>query len=88
MGQRGLGGTPCKGRRVSTPAAVTQPLPDVARLRPRQQMAMECARCARYLGASGEMLGDVRYRGLLFRLWICGPTCRSPTPSTRTGAEA
>ena len=73
---------------MSTPVAVTPPLPDVARLRPRQQMAMECARCAWYLGASREVLGDVRHRGLLFRLWVCGPTCRSPTPVTRTGAEA
>ncbi len=73
---------------MSTSAAVTPPLPDVARLRPRQQMAMECARCARYLGANGEVLGDVRYRGLLFRLWVCGPTCRSPTPGTPAGAEA
>ena len=73
---------------MSTPAAVTSPIPDVARLRPRQQMAMECARCARYLGANGEVLGEVRLRGLLFRLWVCGPACRSPTPRPRSGAEA
>lgn len=73
---------------MSTPAAVTPPIPDVARLRPRQQMAMECARCARYLGANGEVLGDVRHRGLLFRLWVCGPACRSPTPRQQRGAEA
>ena len=73
---------------MSTPAAVTSPIPDVARLLPRQQMAMECARCARYLGANGEVLGEVRHRGLLFRLWVCGPACRSPTPRPRSGAEA
>lgn len=67
---------------------VTPGIPDVARLRPRQQMAMECARCAWYLGASGEVLGDVRHRGLLFRLWVCGAACRSPTLGTRAGAEA
>jgi len=62
---------------VSTPAAMTLPLPDVASLRPRQQMAMECARCARYLGASGRVLGDVRHLGLLFRLWVCAPNCQA-----------
>lgn len=69
------------------PAVATPPVPDVVRLRPHQQMAMECARCTRYLGVSGEILGDVRHRGLLFRLWVCGPTCRSPTPGPGTGAE-
>ena len=62
---------------MSTPAALTQPLPDIGRLRPRQQMAMECAHCARYLGASGRVLGDVRHLGLLFRLWVCAPDCRT-----------
>jgi hypothetical protein len=62
---------------VIAPAEVTLPLPDVARLRPRQQMAMECARCARYLGASGRVLGDVRHLGLPFRLWVCAPNCRT-----------
>ncbi|MFC9426897.1 hypothetical protein [Streptomyces sp. NPDC056987] len=52
-----------------------QLLPDLARLRPRQQMAIDCARCARHLGMSGRVLGDVRYRGLLFRLWICEAEC-------------
>lgn len=62
---------------MSTATAVTPPLPDVGRLRPRQQMAMECARCARYLGASGRVWGDVRYLGLLFRLWVCAPDCQA-----------
>ena len=46
-------------------------LPDVARLQPRQQMAMDCAVCARPLGGRGQVLGDVLHRGFLFRLWIC-----------------
>ncbi|MFJ2178261.1 MULTISPECIES: hypothetical protein [unclassified Streptomyces] len=54
---------------------VLPPLPDLARLRPRQQMAIDCARCARHLGMSGRVLGEVRYRGLLFRLWICEVEC-------------
>ena len=62
---------------MSAPAALTQPLPDIVRLRPRQQMAMECAHCARHLGASGRVLGDVRHLGLLFRLWVCAPDCRA-----------
>jgi hypothetical protein len=62
---------------VSTPAATTLNVPDITRLRPRQQMAMECARCARYLGASGRVLGDVRHLGLPFRLWVCAPNCRT-----------
>ncbi|MEV6393594.1 hypothetical protein AB0M39_02240 [Streptomyces sp. NPDC051907] len=73
---------------MSAPIAATPSLPDIARLRPRQQMAMECARCARYLGPNGEVLCDVRHQGLLFRLWICGPACRSPTPGLRTGVES
>ncbi|MFJ9246221.1 hypothetical protein [Streptomyces sp. NPDC101776] len=56
---------------------MTQPLPDIARLRARQQMAMECAHCARYLGASGRVLGDVRHLGLPFRLWGCAPDCQT-----------
>ncbi|WP_329218295.1 hypothetical protein OG352_18660 [Streptomyces sp. NBC_01485] len=61
------------------------PLPDIARLRPRQQMAMDCALCARPLGASGRVLGEVRHWGLPFRLWVCNPDCRaasSAIPST------
>ncbi|MFF9771789.1 hypothetical protein ACIGXF_06625 [Streptomyces sp. NPDC053086] len=52
-------------------------LPDVGRLRPRQQMAIDCALCARPLGASGRVLGEVRYRGLLFRLWVCVLGCQA-----------
>lgn len=58
-----------------TPVMVHPPLPDVASLRPRQQMAMDCALCARPLGASGRVLGEVRHRGLPFRLWACAPAC-------------
>lgn len=65
---------------MSAPATATPLLPDIAFLRPRQQMAMDCAHCGRRLGASGRVLGDVRHRGLLFRLWVCGPDCRSPAP--------
>ncbi|MGX9886575.1 hypothetical protein [Streptomyces sp. NPDC002276] len=70
---------------MSAPVAMPLPLPDVAQLRPHQQMAMECAHCARYLGASGRILGDVHHLGLLFRLWVCAPNCRtanSTVPNT------
>ncbi|MEU3826077.1 hypothetical protein GT045_33860 [Streptomyces sp. SID486] len=62
-------------------------LPDVARLRPRQQMAIDCALCARPLGTSGRVLGEVRHRGLLFRLWVCFLGCQSAAPSV-TGTWA
>ena len=58
-------------------AAMAPPLPDIARLRPRQQMAMDCAFCARRLGASGRVLGDVCHGGFLFRLWVCMPDCQA-----------
>ncbi len=57
-------------------AAAPSPLPELARLRPRQQMAMDCALCARRLGASGRRLGEVRHRGFLFQLWACAPQCQ------------
>ncbi|MFB9462016.1 hypothetical protein [Streptomyces cinereospinus] len=57
-------------------------LPDIARLRPRQQMAMDCARCGRPLGAGGRVWGDTRHRGLLFRLWVCAPNCRPRAPGS------
>jgi hypothetical protein len=53
-------------------------LPHVDRLSPRQQMAISCARCARRLGMSGRVWGEARYRGRLFRLWICTPDCAPP----------
>jgi hypothetical protein len=62
---------------VKTPATVSLPLPHVASLRPRQQMAMDCALCARRLGANGRVLGEVCHRGLLFRLWACIPDCQA-----------
>ncbi|MFS4091789.1 hypothetical protein [Streptomyces sp. AF1A] len=52
-------------------------LPDVAQLLPRQQMAMDCAICARPLGTSGRLLGEVRHRGLLFQIWVCLPGCQT-----------
>ncbi len=58
---------------VTAPATAT--LPRVERLTPRQQMAVDCARCARRLGMAGQVWGEVRHRGLLFRLWICEPEC-------------
>lgn len=58
-----------------------QLLPDFARLRPRQQMAMECALCARPLGTSGRVLGEVRHRGLPFRLWVCVLGCQTAAPA-------
>jgi hypothetical protein len=49
------------------------PLPEFTSLRPCQQMAMDCALCSSRSGASGRVLGDVRHRGRLFRLWACAP---------------
>jgi hypothetical protein len=44
---------------VKTPATASPPpLPHVALLCPRQQMAMDCALCARPLGASGRLQWD------------------------------
>ncbi|MER6123683.1 hypothetical protein ABT173_13690 [Streptomyces sp. NPDC001795] len=60
---------------MSIPGTAPSPLPDVARLRARQQMAMDCALCARPLGASGRRLGEVRHWGLPFQLWACAPNC-------------
>lgn len=50
-------------------------LPLLTSLTPRQQMAMDCARCSRWLGAKGRVWGDVRWSGRLFRLWVCAPGC-------------
>ena len=52
-------------------------LPDIGRLSPRQQMAMDCVLCARPLGASGRRLGEIRHRGLPFQLWACVPDCQA-----------
>ncbi|MEU6590331.1 hypothetical protein ABZ923_14120 [Streptomyces sp. NPDC046881] len=57
-------------------------LPDVARLRPRQQMGIECADCGLPLGPSGRVLGEVRYRGLPFRLWVCPTGCDTTPPAS------
>jgi len=62
---------------VSIPATAPSPLPDLARLRPRQQMAMDCALCAWPLGASGQRLGEIRHQGLPFQLWACAPNCQA-----------
>jgi hypothetical protein len=62
---------------MKAPATAHPPLPDVARLRPRQQMAMDCALWTRRLGASGRVLGEVRHRGHPFRLWVCIPDCQA-----------
>ncbi|WP_405613629.1 hypothetical protein [Streptomyces sp. NBC_01508] len=60
-------------------------LPDPARLTPRQQMAIDCVRCERRLGARGRVLGEVRYWGFVFRLWVCVPQCpRQPRTPART----
>jgi len=67
-----------------TLATAHLPLPHVAHLRPRQQIAIDCALCARRLGTSGRRLGEVRHRGLPFQLWACIPDCqtaRSPVPT-------
>lgn len=53
-------------------------LPTIDQLSPRQQMAINCARCARHLGMSGRVWGEVRHLGLLFRLWVCAPNCSTP----------
>lgn len=62
------------------------PIPDVAWLRPRQQMAMECALCARTLGVNGKVLGEVRHRGLPFLLWVCTLGCQAAGSATPAGA--
>ncbi|WP_405795691.1 hypothetical protein [Streptomyces sp. NBC_01506] len=56
-------------------------LPDPARLTPRQQMAIDCVRCERRLGARGRVLGETRHRGFVFRLWVCAPRCPAPAPA-------
>ncbi|AWK10368.1 hypothetical protein DDQ41_17330 [Streptomyces spongiicola] len=56
-------------------APPTAILTHVERLTSRQQMAVDCVRCARRLGMAGQVWGEVRHRGLLFRLWICAPEC-------------
>lgn len=61
----------------AAPHPAYPPLPDLARLRPRQQMAMDCALCARPLGASGRRLGEVSHQGLPFQLWGCAPDCQA-----------
>jgi len=51
-------------------------IPAFVRLTSRQQIAVDCVHCARYLGASGRMAGEVRHVGYLFVLWACDPGCR------------
>lgn len=70
---------------MSTLATAPSPLPDLARLRPRQQMAMDCALCARPLGASGRRLGEIRHWGLPFQLWACAPSCQAARSTVPTG---
>nr|WSZ97880.1 hypothetical protein OH820_21420 [Streptomyces sp. NBC_00857] len=50
-------------------------LPELTRLGPRQQMAIDCVRCGRRLGTNGRVLGEVRYQGFVFQLWVCVPEC-------------
>ncbi|GGK79150.1 hypothetical protein [Streptomyces flaveus] len=59
-------------------APPTARLPRVDQLNPRQQMAIDCARCSRRLGMVGRVWGEARYRGRLFRLWVCVPECPPP----------
>ncbi|AYN38932.1 hypothetical protein D9753_08390 [Streptomyces dangxiongensis] len=66
---------------MNSSVTVLPPLPDVARLLPRQQMAMDCAVCARPLGASGRVLAEVRHLGLPFRLWVCVRGCPASRPA-------
>ena len=51
------------------------PLPEFTSLRPRQQMAMDCALCNTRSGITGRVLGQVRHRGRPFRLWARNPAC-------------
>lgn len=69
---------------MSAPPAVN--LPRIDQLRPRQQMAIDCARCSRRLGMSARVWGEVRYQGHLFRLWICATDC-TPTPLLAARSE-
>ncbi|WP_432028422.1 hypothetical protein [Streptomyces sp. 1222.5] len=57
-------------------------LPDVSRLLPRQQMAIDCAVCARPLGANGQVMGDVLHLGFLYRLWVCMRGCEAGGPAS------
>jgi hypothetical protein len=50
-------------------------LPELTRLEPRQQMAIDCVRCGRRLGTNGRVLGEARYQGFVFQLWVCVPEC-------------
>ncbi|MEU0075067.1 hypothetical protein ABZ027_36870 [Streptomyces sp. NPDC006332] len=70
---------------MKTLVTASPPLPHVGHLSPRQQMAMDCALCARRLGARGRVLGDVRHRGLPFQLWVCIPDCRVARPTVPSG---
>lgn len=69
---------------MKTSATASPPLPHVAHLSPRQQMAMDCALCAHRLGVRGRVLGEVRHRGLPFRLWACIPGCQAARSTTPT----
>jgi len=69
---------------VSVPPTTPSLLPDLARLWPRQQMAMDCALCARPLGASGRRLGEIRHRGLPFQLWACASHCQAARSTIQT----
>lgn len=74
-------------RPAESAVPLCRPLPDVAVLRPRQQMAIECALCARPLGTSGRVLGEVRHRGLPFRLWACATGCPAAEPAFTTSLD-
>ncbi|MDQ1018999.1 hypothetical protein QFZ43_005548 [Streptomyces afghaniensis] len=71
---------------TSPPSQSAIPLPDFDQLSPRQQIAVDCARCARPLGMNGRKWGEIRHRGFPFVLWICGPGCaqavHAPQPTT------
>ncbi|MGW0712544.1 hypothetical protein ACWD4G_42555 [Streptomyces sp. NPDC002643] len=65
----------------------------MTRLRPRQQMGMDCALCGRPLGMHGRVLGEAKHLGFSFQLWTCAPAClpfpglaqRSTLPSVSGG---
>ncbi|GAA2284719.1 hypothetical protein GCM10010415_63290 [Streptomyces atrovirens] len=70
---------------MNTPVTELSSLPAFAGLRPRQQMAMDCALCASPLGASGRRLGEVRHWDRPFQLWACAPDCQTTRSDVRTG---
>ncbi|AZQ40036.1 hypothetical protein EJ357_47145 [Streptomyces cyaneochromogenes] len=67
-------------REWTAPAPPATGLPKLHQLSMKQQIAICCARCAQYLGASGRQWGDLHHRvhdrTFVFKLWVCESGCR------------